>query len=171
MKKDIRKSMLEKRQQLSKAEVLARSARMVDLIKALPFFSEAKIIGLYMPVTNELDIREIADLDIRPAYPKVEKDGIHFYATTETSRFVKSDFGILEPVLGKRVDDDIDLLLVPAIAISKTFYRIGFGKGYYDDFLQKHRPRHVIGIIYDFQEIDHFEPGPHDQKLDAYLKV
>jgi len=75
---------------------------------------------------------------------------------------------VMEPMEGDIVDLEIDYMIVPALAILKSGYRIGYGKGYYDQFLKRIRPHRAVGVIYGFQEIDSFEIAEHDQPLDAY---
>ena len=54
----------------------------------------------------------------------------------------KSDF------VGK---DSIDLIFVPGIVFSRQGYRIGYGKGFYDSWLQDVDSAKTVGLAYDFQ--------------------
>ncbi len=57
-------------------------------------------------------------------------------------------FGILEPQSGAEVPKaQIDLALVPGLAFDRFGYRLGYGKGYYDRFLQGFSGR-SIGLCY-----------------------
>jgi 5-formyltetrahydrofolate cyclo-ligase len=47
---------------------------------------------------------------------------------------------------------------------------VGYGKGYYDRFLSQYRPKKVMGVIYDFQEVETFHIDEYDQKLDGMIK-
>ncbi len=143
-KSEIRKMMLERRNLSSKKELNKKNQSIIDQV---------------MKKTEK-----------KFAFPKVESDGIHFYLYEQDTEFIKSKFGVMEPVQGVLVDDQIDYMLAPALAISKDLYRIGFGKGYYDQFLSKFRPATVIGVIYDFQEVETIPYDPYDQKLDGYMK-
>jgi 5-formyltetrahydrofolate cyclo-ligase len=170
IKNEIRKMMLERRNTSSKKELNRKNKSIIQEILADDRFKRAETVAIYYPMGNEVNLLTLMKDHKRFAFPKVEPDGIHFYVFDPHVKFVKSKFGVMEPPQGELVDDQIDYMLAPALAISKDLYRVGFGKGYYDQFLSKHRPRTVIGVIYDFQELDTIPFDDHDQKLDGYMK-
>ena len=47
--------------------------------------------------------------------------------------------------------EDMDLVLVPAVAFDEKGYRIGMGKGYYDRYLVHVPEEKRAGIVWDFQ--------------------
>ena len=65
---------------------------------------------------------------------------------------------------------DIDLLIVPMLAYDKELYRLGYGKGYYDKYLQNYQ--HIaIGIAYSKQIVEHIDHDEYDIKLiDVYTE-
>ncbi|MCX2478478.1 5-formyltetrahydrofolate cyclo-ligase [Pedobacter sp. MC2016-15] len=48
----------------------------------------------------------------------------------------KSLFNILEPVLDEQYTGKIDMVLVPLLAFDSRGYRVGYGKGFYDRFME-----------------------------------
>ena len=63
-----------------------------------------------------------------------------FYFVTSVNQLKKGTFSIPEPdsAVCTAVDDSVSgLCLVPGLCYDMHGYRIGFGKGYYDRFLQK----------------------------------
>lgn len=163
----LRTLMKEKRRQLSQEDVKQRSLRIVEMIEALPYYETCQVIGSYMAFNNEVDLFSLSHPSATFVYPKVSGDDLHFHIKDDMER---SLYGVLEPKGGESYDDRIDVLLVPALAISKSCDRIGYGKAFYDRFLKRVRPRHVIGVIYDFQEVEAIETHAHDQRLDGYVK-
>jgi 5-formyltetrahydrofolate cyclo-ligase len=80
-----------------------------------------------------------------------------------------SKFGILEPkkIVKKFVPD---LIIVPLVAFDKHFNRIGYGKGYYDRYLEKTKKikKNIIclGAAHYFQKCKSIPINKHDFKLD-----
>ncbi|HAV20149.1 MAG TPA: 5-formyltetrahydrofolate cyclo-ligase [Firmicutes bacterium] len=168
-KESIRSLILAQRNALSESEVASRSGVIANMIKEHPFFINAKMVALYYPLGKEVDLWKLVETNKHLALPKVIGDELHFIEVTSKTLLIKSSFGIMEPVAGSYVDHDIDLLLVPTVALDNEYYRIGFGKGYYDRFLAKIRPPHVMAVIYDFQLIDDSLHQHYDVPLDGYF--
>lgn len=60
---------------------------------------------------------------------------------------------LYEPVIDRTKvipKENIDLLIVPGLVFDKKGYRIGYGGGYYDRFLQNY-PGSTLSICYSFQ--------------------
>ncbi|MCC9195863.1 5-formyltetrahydrofolate cyclo-ligase [Arthrobacter sp. zg-Y820] len=70
---------------------------------------------------------------------------------------------------------DLNLLLVPALAVDRNGVRMGKGGGYYDRFLSELRsggnPAPAVGIVYDHElaPAGHWTPDPFDEPMDAVL--
>ena len=81
---------------------------------------------------------------------------------------VSVSFGISEPDLSCPIltQDEIDLILVPAVCYDKAGYRLGFGGGYYDRWLAEH-PCFSVALAYDFQVLEEIPAEPHDRRMDA----
>jgi len=170
MKNDIRKQMMAQRKALSKDEKLMRDTRIIEQIKKDIDFQQAKTVALFYPMPSEIDLRPLLKEKKQFLFPKVIGNDMTFYVYHQNMQWEKSKFGVLEPKDEKPYEGPIDYMLAPALAIDTQYARIGYGKGYYDRFLKKHRPKRVIGVVYDFQVIKHIETSKHDQTLDGYLK-
>ncbi len=164
-KNEIRVAMISKRNALTEEEVTKRSSQLVTRIINDPIFINSCVIALYEPINHEVDLRALFQVNKRFALPKVSGTELHFYEINDKTRLIRSSFGILEPENGLIVDNEIELLLVPALALDHHYYRVGFGKGYYDRFLAKHHPLHTRGVVYDFQLVDDFPLNEHDIAL------
>jgi 5-formyltetrahydrofolate cyclo-ligase family len=65
---------------------------------------------------------------------------------------------------------DVDLVLVPGVAFTKTMGRLGQGGGYYDRVLSRLAPNGLrIGIAFEAQMTDGLPLASHDVAMDAVL--
>lgn len=169
-KSELRKVIFQKRGQMTQDEVLYKSKTIVEKIRNDVRYKHASRVAIFYPMGQEVNLLDLLKDDKVFLFPRVEKDGIHFYPYHDQMTFVRSKFGVMEPSGFVNEDDHIDYMLAPALTISSDLYRIGYGKGYYDQFLSNHRPKVVVGVIYDFLNKITFDHDPHDQKLDDVIE-
>ena len=119
-------------------------------------YNNASLLLIYVSTPIEVDTREIITHALaegkKVAVPRCE-DGtrnMDFYRITDMSELTKRTFGVLEPDDNPEnlVDDFTDsICIVPALCFDEDGYRLGYGKGYYDRFLQRYKgPK--VGICY-----------------------
>ncbi|MFA5407725.1 MAG: 5-formyltetrahydrofolate cyclo-ligase [Bacilli bacterium] len=161
MKCEIRAKMLKQRLSYSKDEVFNISKEISNKIKRLDVYKKAKIIGIYMPIKNEI----ILDLDKTKCFPKLEGPKMEFFIPTS---FVKGMYGIPEPVGQLVKKNDIDIIFVPLLAVDRKMNRIGYGKGYYDAYLNGFKGL-KIGVGYNFQMVDEIDAEDQDIPLDMFI--
>ena len=81
--------------------------------------------------------------------------------------FTLSHFGIREPI-GKRYEGEIEVAVVPFLAVDKKGNRLGYGKGYYDRFLKNSKALRVA-YGYDFQVVHLVPAQAWDEKMDLIV--
>lgn len=172
-KESIRQKLLLLRSLLPQDEVQKRSELIFQNLKRLPIFNNANVIHTYVSSKkNEVDTIEIIkylfSIGKRVVVPVVDKKNkilIHS-ELKDLSELKKSTFGILEPEVIREVNvNEIDIVIVPAVAVDRSGNRIGFGGGYYDKFLsQIDRPK--IALVYDFQIVEKIESKRSDVPVD-----
>lgn len=134
------------------------------------------------PDTTEL-LNALAAQGIRVLLPVLLPDADLNWAVYD-GQFASGRLGLREPV-GDRLGIDAirtaDVVLVPALAVSSTGYRLGRGGGSYDRALarltaRKDRPTQssaqprrpwVCALVYDHELDATFPVDPHDQPVDA----
>jgi 5-formyltetrahydrofolate cyclo-ligase len=115
----------------------------VEKIKNLDIYKTSKNIMLFYPMTHEIDLRELTnDCSKNFYYPRVS--GENLLVCPNNNEYIKSKFGVLEPTSNPVNPEILDLIFVPALAVDKNFYRLGYGGGYYDRFLQNY---HLITTV------------------------
>ena len=140
-------------------------------------YINSRTIGIYMNLDSEVDTKKIIDYSIKNnkivAIPKVVGNNLEFYQIKSLNdNFVKSPFNILEPISTKEnyIDkSNIDLLIVPGICFDNEGNRIGFGKGYYDRYLNNSNIK-TIGICFKEQITTKIIPtNRYDVKIDVII--
>ncbi|NND77594.1 MAG: 5-formyltetrahydrofolate cyclo-ligase [Flavobacteriales bacterium] len=149
-KNEIRRLFLEKRRSLSKEDLTRLQSALFKNIQDEFDLSE-KVVHVFLPIEdkNEIDTFELIkaiqerDKHVIWVIPKCnfEDRELKHYCYDEDTVLAKSKYGIPEPIDGKTAESkDIDIVLVPLLAIDIFGNRIGYGKGFYDRFLAKCTP-------------------------------
>ena len=92
---------------------------------------------------------------------------MHFLLTDNT-RFTKNEYNIPEPLDGIEVPSTkIDVVFVPLLAFDTKGHRVGYGKGFYDNFLAECRTDVLkIGLSFFEPEEEIIDVFESDVKLD-----
>lgn len=90
------------------------------------------------------------------------------YLLTDNTRLVKNQYGIPEPADGIEVPSKrIDVVFVPLLAFDENGQRVGYGKGFYDRFLEECKPEVIkIGLSFFTAEEEPIEINLTDIPLD-----
>ena len=112
-------------------------------------------------------------LGARVLLPVVSPEGVELAWAVDTGRLAPGRFGLLEPVgprLGPTAIGTADIVIVPALAVSRDGVRLGRGGGYYDRALGHARPEAVVvALVFDDELLDEVPAEPHDRRVDAVL--
>ena len=92
-------------------------------------------------------------------FPKVDGENLLVCPYDKSVTFKKSCLNINEPCSSPVSPEVLDLIFVPALAVDKSNYRLGYGGGFYDKFLKTCRAYSVVPICKDFI----VEALPHDK--------
>ncbi len=159
-KNELRKINKEKRRSLLKETVIEKSKKASEFFLDSDIYKKAKVIMLYYPLGNETDTSDIfkkAQEDNKTVvYPitDVKTNELTAVIADNETKFSKGGYSVFEPKSKNVVDKSlIDVVIVPGIAFDKSGYRVGFGKGCYDRFLENINAI-KIGFCYDFQITD-----------------
>jgi len=134
-----------------------------------------KVIGGYYPINYELDdlglLNELEKKKITISLPVISKNfNMNFYVWSFNNILNINKYGIPEPEKNKLVYPDI--LIVPMVAFDKRLYRLGYGGGFYDRYieklLKKKKPL-LIGLAHSCQKITRVPNNEHDKKLDLII--
>ena len=94
--------------------------------------------------------------------------GMTHFLLTDNTKIKKNSYNVPEPVNGLEVPDaKIDVVFVPLLAYDKQGNRVGYGKGFYDNFLSKCKLETIkIGLSFFPPEEKIEDVSENDVKLD-----
>lgn len=173
-KKHIRKQILTVRDSIAENVRREKSQKIASAIIEEEHFKKAGYILLYSDYKSEVETKEIFFEAKKQGkvvcYPKVEGDTMTFYQVNQLEDLQEGYKGILEPKeewpYPKEMQEN-SFLIMPGVAFDKDGNRIGYGKGYYDKFLQNHSSLYKAGICFAEQVVEHIESEAYDKKIDV----
>ncbi|MBR2916920.1 MAG: 5-formyltetrahydrofolate cyclo-ligase [Clostridia bacterium] len=152
-KEELRKHYREIRDEISAGSRAIKSVAIWKHFFDTPEYKNAKTIMVYSDIKSEVRTNLFAERLFadgkRTVFPVCDKENNNLipYEIDNSSRLKMGTFGVLEPSTDflpegsvKKVEkNEIDIVVVPGVAFDISGYRIGYGKGYYDQFLKDYK--------------------------------
>ncbi len=162
------------RMKLTAKELEFKSKHIQQKLLALPVLQSAKNIMCYVSKGSEVKTHSLIKLLLKQgktvAVPFVVGRGLMQPAViTNFSDLTLADFQTLRPKKLKLLSQPIDLNIMPALAVSKTGDRVGWGGGFYDRLIMKYQPSFNLCLAFDCQIYDALPVTPLDQKVDGVV--
>lgn len=173
MKSELRKQVLQEMKALSQEQKQAMDQALTDQFLKHPFYQEANTIATYLSFPHEFQTQGLIEQALKNGkkvlIPKTYPKGRMDFVVYDPQQLVKTSFGLLEPQGDLEVVDasQIDLIHVPGLAFTMEGYRIGYGGGYYDRYLEQFTG-HSMSTIYPCQ-VQQFMPENHDIPVQEVL--
>lgn len=161
LKNDLRLKFSELRKETSPESLLNSSLTIANKLLKLPIWS-FDYYHLFLPISEkkEIDTTFILSIlqgkDKNVVLPKIYTETtLEHYLLTDSMKLMKNAWGVPEPVDGIEIaTHKIEVVFVPLLAFDKKGNRVGYGKGFYDDFLSKCRPEVVKIGLSIFEAVD-----------------
>ncbi|PRT52704.1 5-formyltetrahydrofolate cyclo-ligase [Wickerhamiella sorbophila] len=197
MKRALRKSVAEKLSQLTAQTIKTESIANANSLASLPEYMEAQNIAVYLHMDDgeartdtiitkifddgkSLFLPKIVPLkNMEPQFPNQKTHLVmkHVKSQTEIDALTpQGRYRLREPEKGENcfARGGLDLIILPAVAYTKTCQRLGHGKGFYDSFIQEHikvtgnKPK-LVGVGLSPQLVESIPTESHDEHLDAVV--
>ena len=173
MKSELRKQVLQEMKAVPQKQKIAMDQALTKRFLNHSFYQEAKVIATYLSFSHEFQTQGLIDQALRDGkqvlIPKTYPQGRMEFVVYDPQQLVKTFFGLLEPQGDLEVVDasQIDLIHVPGLAFTTEGYRIGYGGGYYDRYLENFAG-HSLSTIYPCQ-VQEFNSEDHDIPVQEVL--
>jgi len=139
--------------------------------------SSVTILSLYYPSSYEVNVMSLFKLikktNITTVLPVTKSNNqMNFVEWKYLDPLQVNEFGMLEPSLKGKIFLP-NFMLVPLLAFDHNNNRLGYGKGFYDRFLNKFlkikKNITTIGVAFSFQKYNKLPVSNLDKKLDYIL--
>jgi len=177
-KREIRKRIMTLRNAMTPEEIEAKSGEIVRQLTELREIRESATLMVYLSFGSEVVADGLIvwgwDAGKRIVVPFCHPESrvltpclLGGFAELETGHY-----GIREPKAERLRPvplEEIDAVLIPAVAFDRQGRRVGYGGGYYDRFLPEIPRAARIGAAFACQIVTEIPPDPHDVPADRIV--
>jgi len=174
-KKSLRQKAKAERQKLTQEEIEEKSLAIANQLLRMDIWNHL-YYHLFLTIEEQKEINTEYILQILAGKDKeivISKSDfttreMSHYLLTDNTKIKKNEHNIPEPVDGLEVPNSkIDVVFIPLLAYDKQGNRVGYGKGFYDNFLSKCKPETIkIGLSFFPPEEKIDDVSENDVKLD-----
>lgn len=177
-KKELRKIMIEKRDNIHKEEKAVMDKNIIFSLKEKEFYKNSENIFIYLGFGSEIDtmsyIQDFINDGKHIFIPRtdIKTKKMEAVEITSLDGLKENKYGILEPDNNKEefYKNNLDLIILPGVAFDHSGRRVGYGGGYYDRYLEDIDKRIIkVALIYDFQLLENVPAEEHDIKADYII--
>lgn len=177
LKRELRRRRVPLRQAMKASSRQDRSRLIGERVTQLPVWSQAKCVLAFVSMPSEVQTQPLVDA-ARKAGKQVCAPVLAPGSPDLSLSVWDPDADLVESPLGFRMpppsaptvaDTQVDLVLVPALAIDQSGYRLGYGKGYYDRLLPRLSRAFRVGLVFDFELMTELPRTPWDVPVHAVV--
>ncbi len=173
-KSALRQKMLAARAQIKASQKASYDASICHALQKIIEQHDYKRVHAYIPMAHEIDIapllQHLLHNNISVVCPKtLPKRALENRILQSLHDLETGIKGTQHPANAALYEGHYDLIIVPGLAFDLQNYRLGYGGGYYDNFLMAHPQAHKIGIFYPFQLVAAVPREAHDVCLDSII--
>ncbi len=167
----LRKTLLQTRQAIPTETWQVKSNQIVNHLRSAAIFTQAKTILAYFSIRQEPDLSSLFTVPKIWGFPRCVGKSLSLHVWSPQSPLQTGAYAIPEPPSDAPMlePEQVELLLVPAIACDTRGYRLGYGGGFYDRLLAAPvwAQKPTIGIVFESARLRHLPNDPWDQPLTA----
>ena len=180
-KRKLRRQILALRDAMPIEEREEKSSHILETLILMPLYKDSDTILIYVNRRSEVNTTDLVNKALadgkRVFAPKVSGETMEFYQITGMGDLQEGYKGIREPVSGRLFDMNSDtghtLMLMPGAVFDEKCRRIGYGKGFYDRYLERISETgisvHTLALCFECQVLPEIPAEKHDVRPQMIL--
>lgn len=145
------------------------SSVLADILVQTEEYKNSKNIMIYYPLEKEVNLLSLLSDKSKTFYlPRIKDENLECCKYLSGDELCESCFHTLEPICNACSKQEIDLVIIPALAVDKNNYRLGYGGGFYDRFLKDFKGLKIVCIPKELI-LETVFPEKHDVKIDLII--
>jgi len=177
LKGEIRHRRLITRKALPEESREARSAAIVERVLGLPEWEASSTVLAFVSMRREVQTGALVEAawdagkTVATTRMNATFDDLELRRWDRETALEESGMMFLQPAADAPAvaDEDVDLIVVPALAVDERGHRIGYGKGFYDRLLPRMERALRVAVIFDFERIVEVPNLPGDAPVDVVV--
>ncbi len=175
MKNLLRKEISKKLNRLTQKKIFNNSQKIIQNLDKIETLKSSELIGVYSSKDHEIETKNLINKLFKENkkifLPKIQDNQLLFKEIKSLNDLELGKFKILEPKLTCKTinPNNLDLLIIPCIAIDTNGNRLGRGGGFYDKLLQNHPEIKTLCLAHEAQLIEKIPTEKHDKKVDLVI--
>ena len=174
-KKVIRQNQIEIRNAIDPSVRALKNIEIAKKLESLDLIKDAQHVLFYYTNGSEVDTLPLIEKWSKKKtiyLPKIiGKNEFYALPFTNFSELQKGPYAIPEP-MGEaegKMEDKLDLIILPGVASDTFGTRLGMGKGFYDRYLSHLHKGPKIALAYSAQMLDQLPKDPYDEPTDIII--
>ena len=172
-KRLLRKELLAGRRRMPTLLLVQKSGIISKRMMNLPEWKEAEHLLIYVSRPGEVDTHGMIEAawseGKRVFVPLVQGEDLIFHEIMSWDDLHEGFRGIEEPSSEGRTDWKDPFVILPGVAFDEQGNRLGYGRGFYDRWLQAHPGLRNAAPAYDFSVFTSIPADRHDQKVNIIV--
>lgn len=168
-KAKLRRQLLKQRKMLPELTWQQQSDRLCEHLGAIAVFQKAQTVLAYFSINQEPNLHSLFSQPKKWAFPRCINQQLTWHLWQPEDPLEIGLYGVKTPLINAVPIDvnQVDLILVPALACDHNGYRLGYGGGYYDRLFSDSKWQNIpkIGIVFEYAYLVNLPVDPWDQKL------
>lgn len=176
-KEELRQQLLEQRKAIPEPEFYGASATIIEKLKDQREYQQAQTIHCYVSMNKRREVETKALIqemlykgrEVIVPVTSIDEGILTHIRLQNYDDLEENKWGVLEPIRGTEVSPkQLDIVIVPMVGGDRRGNRLGYGKGFYDRFLNEVQCT-TIGLIFDCNIVSEIPTQEFDIPLDKII--